>query len=264
MNPSCLDRHNRCRCTNTNGGVKTAAWRTFGRRWTLHRAVKNERVTAQGPGKKPPMDCMFHRGGGGQRLNNHLCTSNWRQISGLFNEFHFPPEANLSDVGGGWVWGGQPGPPTPPTPPHTAAQGAVGYGEQRGRQRVDGCGPAGGVVHGANRWDLWAHATKKQGRELPRESEGGRARGGGRPRGAPASGGGSRGRGRVQGIGRGEVAIGQWAPAAQTATPLGVMPTPRLGAQSNGLQGGRHHSLTIGFALDHPGHKGGVGRLLQA
>ena len=46
-------------------GVKTAAWRTSRRRLTLHRAVKNERVTVQGPVKKPPMDCMSHRGGGG-------------------------------------------------------------------------------------------------------------------------------------------------------------------------------------------------------
>ena len=45
----------RRRWTNRNGGVKTAAWRTFGRRSTRHRAVKNERVIVQGPVKKPPM-----------------------------------------------------------------------------------------------------------------------------------------------------------------------------------------------------------------
>ena len=49
---------------NRNGGVKTAAWRTFRRRSTLHYAVKSKRVTVQGPVKKPPMDYMSHRGGG--------------------------------------------------------------------------------------------------------------------------------------------------------------------------------------------------------
>ena len=34
---------------NRNGGVKTAAWRTFRRRSTLHRAVKNKRVTVRAP-----------------------------------------------------------------------------------------------------------------------------------------------------------------------------------------------------------------------
>ena len=52
----------RRRWRNRNGGVKTAAWRTFRRRSTLHRAVKNERATVQGPVKKPPMDYMSHRG----------------------------------------------------------------------------------------------------------------------------------------------------------------------------------------------------------
>ena len=36
------------------------------RRSTLHRAVKNKRVTVQGPVKKPQMDSMSHRGGGGR------------------------------------------------------------------------------------------------------------------------------------------------------------------------------------------------------
>ena len=45
------------------GGGKTAAWRTFRRRWTLHHAVKNKRVTVQGSVKKPQMDDMSHRGG---------------------------------------------------------------------------------------------------------------------------------------------------------------------------------------------------------
>ena len=50
----------RRRWRNGNGGVKAAAWRTFGAR---HHAVKNKRVTVQGPVKKPPMDYMSHRGG---------------------------------------------------------------------------------------------------------------------------------------------------------------------------------------------------------
>ena len=52
----------RRRWRNRNGGVKTAAWRTFRRRSALHRAVKNKRVTVQGPVKKPQMDYMSHRG----------------------------------------------------------------------------------------------------------------------------------------------------------------------------------------------------------
>ena len=51
----------RRRWGNRNGAVKTAAWRTF-RRSALHHAVKNKRVTVQGPVKKPPMDYMSHRG----------------------------------------------------------------------------------------------------------------------------------------------------------------------------------------------------------
>ena len=50
----------RRRWSNRNGGVQTAAWRTFRRRSTLHRAVKNNRVTVQGPVKKPQMD-LFDR-----------------------------------------------------------------------------------------------------------------------------------------------------------------------------------------------------------
>ena len=46
------------------GAVKTAAWRTFRRRSTLHHAVKNKRVTVQGSVTKPQMDYMSHRGGG--------------------------------------------------------------------------------------------------------------------------------------------------------------------------------------------------------
>ena len=37
---------------------------TFRRRSALHHAMNNERVTVQGPIKKPPMDYMSHRGGG--------------------------------------------------------------------------------------------------------------------------------------------------------------------------------------------------------
>ena len=51
---------------NRNGGVKTAAWRTFMRRRrrpTLHHAVKDKRVTVLGPVKQPEMDFMSHRGG---------------------------------------------------------------------------------------------------------------------------------------------------------------------------------------------------------
>ena len=55
----------RRRWRKRNGGVKTAAWRTFGRRSTLHHAVKNKRVTVQGPVKKQQPDGMSHRGGGG-------------------------------------------------------------------------------------------------------------------------------------------------------------------------------------------------------
>ena len=56
---------------NRNGGVKTAAWRTFMRRRrrpTLHHAVKDKRVTVLGPVKQPEMDFMSHRGG--QSTNN--------------------------------------------------------------------------------------------------------------------------------------------------------------------------------------------------
>ena len=35
------------------------------RRSTLHHAVKNKRLTVQGPVKKPQMDYMSHRGWGG-------------------------------------------------------------------------------------------------------------------------------------------------------------------------------------------------------
>ena len=52
----------RRRWTNRNVGVKTAAWQTFSRRSTLHHAVKNKRVTVQGPVKKPQMDYMSHSG----------------------------------------------------------------------------------------------------------------------------------------------------------------------------------------------------------
>ena len=58
----------RCRWRTINCGVKTAAWRTFRRRSTLHHAVKNERVTAQGPVTKPQMDCMSHRGAARRQL----------------------------------------------------------------------------------------------------------------------------------------------------------------------------------------------------
>ena len=52
----------RRRCRIRNGGVKTAAWRTFRRRSTLHHAVKNKLGTVQGPVKKPPMDYTSTRG----------------------------------------------------------------------------------------------------------------------------------------------------------------------------------------------------------
>ena len=53
----------RRRWRDRNGGVKTAAWRTFRSRSTLHRAVKDERVTVQGPVKKLPMGYTSHGGG---------------------------------------------------------------------------------------------------------------------------------------------------------------------------------------------------------
>ena len=43
-------------------GLKTAAWRTFRTRSTLPHAVKNTRMTVQGPVKKPQMDYVSHRG----------------------------------------------------------------------------------------------------------------------------------------------------------------------------------------------------------
>ena len=55
-----------CRWRNRNGGVKTAGWWTLRRRSTLHHAVKDERVTVQGPVKKPQMDCMSNRGEEGE------------------------------------------------------------------------------------------------------------------------------------------------------------------------------------------------------
>ena len=50
----------RRRWRNRNGGVKTAVWRTFTRRLTLRHAVKNKRVTVQGPVKRPQMDYISH------------------------------------------------------------------------------------------------------------------------------------------------------------------------------------------------------------
>ena len=57
--------HNPPPWRNRNGGVKTAAWRTFMRRRrrpTLHHAVKDKRVIVLGPVKQPEMDFMSHRG----------------------------------------------------------------------------------------------------------------------------------------------------------------------------------------------------------
>ena len=72
----------RSRWSNRNGGVKTAAWRTFRRRSTPHSAVKNKRVTVQGPVKKPPMGSMSHRG--------------WRSAVFNFGKFpQFPPQSFL-------------------------------------------------------------------------------------------------------------------------------------------------------------------------
>ena len=38
---------------------------------TLHHAAKDERATVQSPVKKPPKDCMSHRGGGGDNPWNY-------------------------------------------------------------------------------------------------------------------------------------------------------------------------------------------------
>ena len=62
MDPKRLDHHNPPPWRNRNGGVKTAAWQTFRRRSTLHHAVKNKRITVQGPVKKPQTDYMLYRG----------------------------------------------------------------------------------------------------------------------------------------------------------------------------------------------------------
>ena len=70
----------RRRWRNRNGGVKTAAWRTFRRRSTLHHAVKNKRVTVQGPVKKPQMDYMSLGGGGGGDTRQTFCNSNSDEI----------------------------------------------------------------------------------------------------------------------------------------------------------------------------------------
>ena len=64
MDPECLDHHNPPRMEKQKWWVKTAAWRTFRGRLTLHQPVKNKRVTVQGPVTKPQMDYMSHRGGG--------------------------------------------------------------------------------------------------------------------------------------------------------------------------------------------------------
>ena len=40
-------------------------------------------------------------GGGGRRPKKSLCIQNRPQLSGPFNELHFLPEENCSDVGGG-------------------------------------------------------------------------------------------------------------------------------------------------------------------
>ena len=73
---SLVSSHRRWR--NRNGGVKTAGWWTLRRRSTLHHAVKDERVTVQGPVKKPQMDCMSHRGEEGEGGRRPIChtTSN--------------------------------------------------------------------------------------------------------------------------------------------------------------------------------------------
>ena len=81
---SCLDHHNSPPFRDRNGGVKTAAGRTFRRRSAEHHAVKNKRVTAQGPIKKPQMDYMSHRGGGG-----------WLDPSGGWTEDQHDPSARL-------------------------------------------------------------------------------------------------------------------------------------------------------------------------
>ena len=62
--PNVLTATTRRRWRNRDGGVKTTDWRTFRSRSTLHHAVKNNRVTVQGPIKKPQMDYMSQRGGG--------------------------------------------------------------------------------------------------------------------------------------------------------------------------------------------------------
>ena len=59
MDPQCLDHHNPPSWRNRNGGVKTAAWRTFRRRSA---SCGEQRVTVQGPVKKSQMDYLSHRG----------------------------------------------------------------------------------------------------------------------------------------------------------------------------------------------------------
>ena len=51
------------RWRNRNDGVKTAAWRTFRRRSTLHHAGKNKWMTVQGSVKKPQVDYYVTQGG---------------------------------------------------------------------------------------------------------------------------------------------------------------------------------------------------------
>ena len=52
------------------GGVRTAVWRTFRSRSTLHEAVKSKRGSVQGPVKKAQMACMSRMGAVGQTLEN--------------------------------------------------------------------------------------------------------------------------------------------------------------------------------------------------
>ena len=65
----------RRRWRNRNGGAKTAAWRPFRRRSTLHRAVKNKRVTAQGPVKKPQLHVAQGGGGGCSKSSSEVAVS---------------------------------------------------------------------------------------------------------------------------------------------------------------------------------------------
>ena len=77
IDPYCLDQHNLPLMERQKWWA--AAWRTFRRRSTLRHAVKNKRVTVQGPAKKPPMDFMSHRGGDSAGCRMYPSPPPWRR-----------------------------------------------------------------------------------------------------------------------------------------------------------------------------------------